>query len=107
MSIFSEEIIISNSLYASLAFLMIGLFLFYLAINLILISTIYIQVYYGNVPRYIERDTIPKVKMVHFRPLIFIFFGLGLIIMLGLLDLLQIFGNPLFQIFKRFFLFIN
>ena len=48
--------ILENSLNSFLAFMLLVIYIIYLSITLIFISISFIQIYFSNPPRYIERD---------------------------------------------------
>ncbi|MFO8019598.1 MAG: hypothetical protein R6U96_13305 [Promethearchaeia archaeon] len=107
MTVFSQKLIISNSLYSFIAFMMVGFYIFYLLIHLILISILFVQIFYGNRPRYIERESPIQIRLEHYRPSLLIFLIIGLIITLGILEVVGVQKNIFYQTFKIFFLNIN
>ena len=102
LTIFSIESIIGVSIFSMISYIIFILYLVYLVITLVFISICFIQIYFSNKPRYIEREVIKVVNSNHYIPIIII------ILMIGLLNIVFLLGNNIFySIFKSFFLFIE
>lgn len=105
LNIFSAEKITSVSIYSFMGFSIISVFVIYLAVILILISISFIQVYFSNEPRYLERDLkegVEKTNNVHYLPI------LGFTAILIVLFILFVFVNLFYyNIFKSFLLIID
>ena len=102
LTVFSIESIIGVSIFSMISFIIFIFYLVYLVITLIFISICFIQIYFSNKPRYIEREVIKVVNSNHYIPIIII------ILMIGLLNIVFLLGNNIFySIFKSFFLFIE
>ncbi|MGV9171979.1 MAG: hypothetical protein ACOC44_17190 [Promethearchaeia archaeon] len=99
MSVYTQETVIANSLFSIFANITLGFYLFYLLIHLILISILFAQIFYGNPPRYIERESPSPFQMSHYLPAFLIILIIGVVITLGILNIIDPQTNIFYQIF--------
>ncbi len=102
LSIFSISGIQSISSLSLIALITFIIYILYLIITFIFISVSYVQIYFSNKPRYIERDVVKKINKNHYIPIIIIFIIIFNLILLSLLG-----DNVYFNMFRSFFLYIN
>jgi len=100
ITLYSIESIIGISVISMIAFIIFILYLIYIAITLVFVSISFIQIYYSNKPRYVERETIKNINSNHYIPIIII------VLLIAVLIIAYLFGNNVFYlIFRSFFLF--
>ncbi len=96
-SMADAEAILSDSLYSTVTMVVIGFYIIYLLIFLTEISVSYVEMYFSNKPRFVERESIKNITKYDYSPIIIIFVLIGILIALFLL------GNELFySLFKSF-----
>ncbi len=96
-SIAGSESILNNSLYSTISSLLIGFYLIYIIISLTGISVSYIEMYFSNKPRYVERESIKSITKYDYAPIIIIF------VLIGILATVFLLGNDLFySLFKSY-----
>jgi formate hydrogenlyase subunit 3/multisubunit Na+/H+ antiporter MnhD subunit len=97
--LFSYEIV-SNSLYSLTASIVLTIYILFLIVVLIFISTKFNHLYSQNAPQYLQRDSVKKIHSIDFMPIIVLF------VIIICLSLIYIFiGNFFYDMFKDFFYF--
>ncbi|MHA1334477.1 MAG: hypothetical protein ACTSPW_01885 [Promethearchaeota archaeon] len=93
---------LDNSLLHAINAIIFFLLILYLGILLIVIAVLYVQIYFGNEPRYAERESVKPIKRRHYIPLIVLF------IIIIFLVIQYILNNGIFyNIYHIFFLIIE
>ena len=99
--IFTNIAILENSLYYTSLMIIVIFVLLYIISNLTLISISFILIFFGGKPNYIKKEKQKEINQLHFFPNIF------MLILIGFLLFLNIFGNSLYYFwFRDFFLII-
>jgi len=97
--LFSYEIA-SNSLYSLTASIVLTVYVLFLIVFLIIISTNFNHLYNQNESRYLQRDNAKNIRSIDFMPIIVLF------VIIICLSLSYIFiGNIFYDLFKDFFYF--
>jgi hypothetical protein len=97
--LFSYEIA-SNSLYSLTASIVLTIYVLFLIVVLILISTNFNHLYNQNEPQYLQRDNAKEIRSIDFMPIIILF------VIITCLSLSYIFiDNFFYDLFKVFFYF--
>ena len=97
--LFSYEIA-SNSLYSLTASIVLTVYILFLLVVLIFISTNFNQLYNQNKPQYLQRDNVKNIRSIDFMPIIVLF---TIIICLSLSYIFI--DNFFYDLFKDFFYF--
>jgi formate hydrogenlyase subunit 3/multisubunit Na+/H+ antiporter MnhD subunit len=97
--LFSYEIA-SNSLYSLIASIVLTVYILFLIVVLILISTNFNHLYNQNEPRYLQRDNAKNIRSIDFMPIMVLF----VIILCFSLSYI-FFDNFFYNLFKEFFYF--
>ena len=95
--------ILESSLNSLIGFTILAIYIVYLSITLIFISISFIQIYFSNAPRYIERDV--KKDEINSKLYIPIYVIIGLVCLFCVLFLLG--NNHYYNLFESFFLIID
>jgi len=99
LEIFSSKEIINTSAYMTIAFTVIIVYIIYLIVSLILISITFVETFFSNKPRYVEREKINIIRINHYIPIIIIILMISIInIVFFLLD------NVYYNLFESFLL---
>jgi len=97
--LFSYEIA-SNSLYSLTASIVLTVYVLFLIVVLIFISTKFNHLYNQNTPQYLQRDNVKNIHSIDFMPIVV------LLVIIICLSLSYIFiGNFFYDLFKDFFYF--